>query len=264
MMYTFFQNALIGVALVSVASAIVGTYVVARRMVAVTGGVTHASFAGLGLGFWAGWNPLLTALVAAVAAALGIEALTRRQVRQDTAIGVVWALGMAVGTVFIFLTPGYVPELTSFLFGNLLTITTADLWLCGAFLAVLVTVALLWHDVIISCAFDADFARTQGLPVKLVNTAMTVLVAVCVVLTSRMIGIMLLLSLITLPQLAAERITRRLQPMALMSCAISLAASLAGLLVSYFWGVPASAAIVLALVVIYAATYAKKHTNRTK
>lgn len=255
-MYTFFQNALIGVALVSVASAIIGTYVVARRMVAVTGGVTHASFAGLGFGFWAGWNPLATALVAAVAAALGIEALTtRRHVRQDTAIGVVWALGMAVGTVFIFLTPGYVPELTSFLFGNLLTITATDLWLCGAFLFLLLVVAIVYHDVVVACAFDADFARTRGLPVKAVNTAMTVLVAVSVVLTSRLIGIMLLLSLITLPQLAAERLTRRLRPMAALSCVISLVASVAGLTASYFWGIPASAAIVLALVVAYCVSH---------
>ena len=139
--YTFFQNAVIGIMLVSIASAIIGTYVVCRRMVFVTGGITHASFGGLGLGFYAGLSPALTAGIFAIASALGVEWLsTRQHVREDSAIGVVWALGMALGTIFIFLTPGYVPELSSFLFGNVLTIGTADLIAFG-----LAPAFLLWQ-----------------------------------------------------------------------------------------------------------------------
>ena len=164
--YTFFQNAVIGIMLVSIASAIIGTYVVCRRMVFVTGGITHASFGGLGLGFYAGLSPALTAGIFAIASALGVEWLsTRQHVREDSAIGVVWALGMALGTIFIFLTPGYVPELSSFLFGNVLTIGTADLIAFGAYLAVLLAVMALLFPAIRSCAFDPNFARTQGLPV---------------------------------------------------------------------------------------------------
>ncbi|MDY3009496.1 MAG: metal ABC transporter permease, partial [Sodaliphilus sp.] len=190
--YTFFQNAVIGIMLVSIASAIIGTYVVCRRMVFVTGGITHASFGGLGLGFYAGLSPALTAGIFAIASALGVEWLsTRQHVREDSAIGVVWALGMALGTIFIFLTPGYVPELSSFLFGNVLTIGTADLIAFGAYLAVLLAVMALLFPAIRSCAFDPNFARTQGLPVYAINLMMTVLTSVCIVLTIRLIGIML-------------------------------------------------------------------------
>ena len=161
--YTFFQHALAGLLLVSIASAIIGTYVVSRRMVFITGGITHASFGGLGLGFYAGLNPVVAAGAFAVAAAMGVEWLTRSgHVREDSAIGVVWALGMALGTIFIFVTPGYVPELTSFLFGNVLTIDTPDLIAFALYLVVLVACMALFFRPIVACAFDCDFARTQG------------------------------------------------------------------------------------------------------
>lgn len=120
--YQFFINALIGVLLISAAAAMIGTYIVTRRLVAISGGVTHACFGGLGLGCFLGVNPMLTAGIFAVASALGVEWLSdRHKVREDSAIAVVWAVGMAVGVVFVFLTPGFVPELNSFLFGNILT-----------------------------------------------------------------------------------------------------------------------------------------------
>ena len=230
--YTFFQNAVIGIMLVSIASAIIGTYVVCRRMVFVTGGITHASFGGLGLGIFA------------IASALGVEWLsTRQHVREDSAIGVVWALGMALGTIFIFLTPGYVPELSSFLFGNVLTIGTADLIAFGAYLAVLLAVMALLFPAIRSCAFDPNFARTQGLPVYAINLMMTVLTSVCIVLTIRLIGIMLLMSLFTMPQMIAELRTHRLLP---------LMCWLGGVLLSVVLSVPVSASIVLLLIILYA------------
>ncbi len=134
--YQFFINALIGVLLISAAAAMIGTYIVTRRLVAISGGVTHACFGGLGLGCFLGVNPMLTAGIFAVASALGVEWLSdRHKVREDSAIAVVWAVGMAVGVVFVFLTPGFVPELNSFLFGNILTISTTDLWIFAAYLA---------------------------------------------------------------------------------------------------------------------------------
>lgn len=126
--YTFFQYALVGLVIISIAGAMIGTYITTRRMVSITGGITHACFGGLGLGYFLGLSPVITAAVFAVASALGIESLsTRYRVREDSAIAVVWSLGMAVGILFVFLTPGYVPELNSFLFGNVLTISSIDL-----------------------------------------------------------------------------------------------------------------------------------------
>ena len=236
----------------SLASAIVGTYIVARRMVFISGGITHACFGGLGLGYFLGMNPIAMAAVFAVASALGVELMSARgKIREDSAIAVVWALGMAVGTLFIFLSPGYVPELTSFLFGNILTITSADIMAFAIYAVVLITtMALLYHR-IIACAFDSDFMRTQHAPVTAINCLMTVLVALCIVLTIRLIGIMLLMSLITMPQMVAELFTSRFNRIMAASVVVSVFCSICGLFIAYALNVPASSTIVIVLIMVY-------------
>ena len=251
--YSFFQNALLGVLFVSIAAGIIGTYVVSRRMVFITGGITHACFGGLGLGFFLGINPIAMAAVFAIAAATGVEWMsTRQNVRQDSAIGVIWALGMALGTLFIFLSPGYVPELTSFLFGNVLTITSTDIILFAAYLVVLLAFFAVFYPQILLCAFDPDFAATRRLKVSAINLAMTIMIAICIVLTIRLIGIMLLLSLLTMPQMIAEMFTNRFHHMMIISSLGSIACSVLGIFCSYWIAVPASATIVLTLVAAYA------------
>ena len=251
--YSFFQNALLGVLFVSIAAGIIGTYVVSRRMVFITGGITHACFGGLGLGFFLGINPIAMAAVFAIAAATGVEWMsTRQNVRQDSAIGVIWALGMALGTLFIFLSPGYVPELTSFLFGNVLTITSTDIILFAAYLVVLLAFFAVFYPPILLCAFDPDFAATRRLRVSAINLAMTIMIAICIVLTIRLIGIMLLLSLLTMPQMIAEMFTNRFHHMMIISSLVSIACSVLGIFCSYWIAVPASATIVLTLVAAYA------------
>lgn len=250
-MYPFFQNALIGISIISVAAAIIGTYIVTRRMVFISGGITHTCFGGLGLGYFLGVNPLAMAAAFAVGGALGVDALSRRRVRKDTAIAVFWAVGMALGILFIFLTPGYVPELNTFLFGNVLTVTRADLIAFGVFSALLIIVYLLFGRTIVALSFDEDFARIRRLPVGAVNLLMTVLVAVCIVLTIRMIGVMLLMSMMSLPQMTAETFARRYTPLMIASGLISLAGGVGGLCVGYVLDIPSSAAIVLLLVAFY-------------
>ena len=251
--YSFFQNALLGVLFVSIAAGIIGTYVVSRRMVFITGGITHVCFGGLGLGFFLGINPIAMAAVFAIAAATGVEWMsTRQNVRQDSAIGVIWALGMALGTLFIFLSPGYVPELTSFLFGNVLTITSTDIILFAAYLVVLLAFFAVFYPQILLCAFDPDFAATRRLRVSAINLAMTIMIAICIVLTIRLIGIMLLLSLLTMPQMIAEMFTNRFHHMMIISSLVSIACSVLGIFCSYWIAVPASATIVLTLVAAYA------------
>lgn len=251
--YPFFQNALIGIALISVLSAVIGTYIVTRRMVFIAGGITHTCFGGLGLGYFLGWNPMLMAGIFAVGGSLGVDALSRRNVRKDSAIAVVWALGMALGILFVFLTKGYVPELNAFLFGNVLSITRADLWLFGGFAAIILLIFALFGQLIMAVSFDEDFARTRHMPVSLVNTSMTVLTAVGIVLAIKMIGIMLLMSLISLPQLSAESLTHRYSRMMILSGIISLIGCMGGLWFSVIIDVPASAVIVILLTLVYMA-----------
>ena len=253
--YTFFQYALIGLAIISIASAMIGTYIVTRRMVSISGGVTHACFGGLGLGYYLGWNPVLTAALFAVASSLGVELMSvRGRVREDSAIAVIWAIGMAVGILFVFLTPGYVPELNSFLFGNVLTISRADLWAFALFTAVLALFFALFYRRIVAVAFDRDFAFVIGLPVGLISTVMTGMTAVCIVLTIRLVGIMLLMSMLALPQLTAELFCRRFSRMMLASAVVSLLCSVGGLLLAAVVDVPCSALIVLVMAAVYVLT----------
>lgn len=244
--YSFFRYAIIGVVLISISAAMIGSYIITRRLVAISGGVTHACFGGLGLGYFLGINPVAMAAVFAVASSLGVEwASSRFKIREDSAIAVIWALGMAIGVLFVFLTPGFVPELNSFLFGNVLTISKGDLWAFGIFTALLIAFFAWRYKWIIACAFDRDFAKVIGLPTRFINYTMTVLVAVCIVLTIRLVGVMLLMSMLSLPIMTAEVFTRRFGTMMGLSVVISVICSLAGLFISSVADVPCSAFIVL-------------------
>ena len=203
--YAFFQNALIGSLLTAIACGIVGTYIVSRRLVFISGGITHASFGGLGLGFYLGTNPILMAMLFSILSAFGVEWASKTQnVREDSAIAGVWSLGMALGVIFIFLTPGYAPNLSAYLFGNILTISTADiLWILGLVVLLILIFSLFLRE-IVYVAFDRDFAVTQGLPVKWIEYTMMCFIAMTIVLSIRLVGIMLLMSLLTLPQITVN------------------------------------------------------------
>ena len=144
--YTFFQNALIGALLASILCGFVGTYIVTRRLVFISGGITHASFGGIGIGVFAGINPILSAMVFAILSAFGVQWVSRKKdVRKDSAIAMFWTLGMSVGIICCFLTPGFMPDLPSFLFGSILAIDSTDLWLLAGltlFVAILFTFLL--------------------------------------------------------------------------------------------------------------------------
>lgn len=250
--YHFFQLALAGVAIIAIAAAMIGTYIIARRLVALCGGVTHACFGGLGLGYFLGISPIAMAAVFAIGSSLGEEWLSRRfRVREDSAIAVIWAIGMAVGVLFVFLTPGYVPELNTFLFGNILTVSEGDIIVFGVFTVILAAFFIWRFREIVAVAFDRDFARVAGLPVRFISVTMTVMTALCIVLTIRLVGVMLLMSMLSLPMMVAEVWSHRFAPLMTASAVISLTCSVAGLFIGAVIDVPCSAIIVILLSVAY-------------
>lgn len=252
--YAFFQNALLGSLLTAIACGIVGTYIVSRRLVFISGGITHASFGGLGLGFYLGTNPILMAMIFSILSAFGVEWVSKTQsVREDSAIAGVWSLGMALGVIFIFLTPGYSPNLSAYLFGNILTISTTDLLWIGGLVVILSLVFTLFLREIVYVAFDRDFAVTQHLPVKWIEYAMMCFIAMTIVLSIRLVGIMLLMSLLTLPQITANLFTSDFKKIIWGSIAIGFLGCVSGLVLSYFLNVPSGAFIILVLVVLFLA-----------
>lgn len=253
--YSFFRYALAGVALIAISAAMIGTYIISRRLVAISGGITHACFGGLGLGYYLGISPVAMAAVFAVASSVCVEWLSARfRLREDSVIAVVWAIGMAVGVLFVFMTPGYVPELNSFLFGNILTISPADIGIFAAFTVLLIAFFIFNFNRIVACAFDRDFAQVIHLPVRLINYTMTVLIAVCIVLTIRLVGIMLLMSMLSLPMMTAEIFFRRFSAMMFVSVGISIICSLIGLFIGTMIDVPCSAIIVIVMAAVFILT----------
>ncbi len=244
--YAFFTRALEALVLLSVCSAVIGSYIISRRLAAICGGITHACFGGLGLGYFLGVSPVGMAALFALGSSVAVEWFTQRWLlRQDSAIAVIWAVGMAVGVLFVFLTPGYVPELNTFLFGNILTVSASDLMALGLFTVVMLLFTLWQYRNIVAVAFDRDFATVAGLPVKFVSYSMTVLVAVCIVLVIKVVGIMMLLSVLSLPIITAEVFCRRFATLVPVSGAVALVCMLGGLMVSTAVDVPCSALIVL-------------------
>lgn len=199
-----------------------------------------------------GFDPLLGALLFSVASAVGLERfIAAGKVREDSAIGVLWALGMAVGIIFIFLTPGYTPNVMSFLFGSILTITTPLLWWSALLAALLSLLFGLWGRNIMYVAFDPAFSRTQKIAVRAVDAAMLAVVAAAVVITIRLVGVMLLVSLFTIPPLVSGSVTRRFGRMTLGAVAVAVTGLVSGLYVSYRTQLPPGASSVMVLIVLY-------------
>ena len=251
--YTFFQHALLGSLLASIACGLVGTYIVTRRLVFISGGLTHASFGGIGLGLYTGIPPILSAAVFAVLSAFGVEWLSKRKdMREDSAIAVFWTLGMALGIMFTFLSPGFAPDLSAYLFGNILTITTSDIALQGGLSAVLAIFFGLYLRPIVSIAFDREFARSQGLPVELFEYTLMMFIALTIVASLRMVGIMLVISLLTIPQMTANLFSQRFYRIIWLSIIIGYLSCLGGLLLSFYLNVPSGASIIFFSILIYA------------
>ncbi len=251
--FEFFRNALLGGFLASVACGIIGTYIVTRRLVFISGGITHASFGGIGIGLYTGLSPLLTAAIFSVLSAFGIEWLSKRNdMREDSAIAVFWTFGMAVGIIFSFLAPGFTPDLSSFLFGNILTITTTDIYLLTALNIALILFFTLFIRTIVAIAFDREFAKSQRLPVTLFEYILMMSVALTIVSCLRMIGIVLAISLLTIPQMTANLFTFSFKRIILLSIPIGYISCIGGLLLSYFLQVPSGASIIFISILIYA------------
>ena len=267
--YTFFQHALLGSLFASIACGIIGTYIVTRRLVFISGGITHASFGGIGIGLYTGISPILAAAIFSVLSAFGVEWLSKRKdMREDSAIAVFWTFGMAIGIIFSFLAPGFTPDLSAFLFGNILTITFTDIWMLVILSIILIGFFYFFLTPVIYIAFDREYARSQRIPVRLFEYILMMFIALTIVACLRMIGIVLVISLLTLPQMTANLFTHSFKKIIFMSIGIGFISCSGGLLLSYQLQVPSGAAIIFFSILVYAfckmgkTLYLCKQTNK--
>ena len=251
--YTFFQHALLGSLFASIACGIIGTYIVTRRLVFISGGITHASFGGIGIGLYTGVSPILSAAIFSVLSAFGVEWLSKRKdMREDSAIAVFWTFGMAIGIIFSFLSPGFAPDLSAFLFGNILTITRTDIVVLAVLSLLLIAFFSIFLSPIIYIAFDREFARSQRIPVVLFEYILMMFIALTIVACLRMIGIVLAMSLLTIPQLTANLFTVSFKRIILLSILFAYIGCVGGLLLSYQLQIPSGAAIIFFSILVYA------------
>jgi zinc transport system permease protein len=248
----FLQQALIAGLLASIGCGLIGPFVVVKRITFLAGGIAHSVLAGMGAALYYGYDPLAGALLAAVVAALLIGWVRIGwRTGEDTAIGALWAIGMAVGILFISQTPGYATDLMSFLFGNILLVPVRELWFMAALdLVLLVTVALFYRQ-FLAVAFDDEFARLRGVPVELFYLLLLVLVAVTVVLMIQVVGLILVIALLTLPAAVAGQWTRTLAAMMGVATLIGLLLTSGGLALSYAPDLPTGPTIILLAGALY-------------
>lgn len=247
--YGYLRNAFLAAILSGISCALVGTYIVARRMVFLSGGITHASFGGLGIALYAGVNPICGAMLFALLSALGIEwASERGKMRQDSIIGIIWSVGMALGALFMSLRPGYTSgDMTAYLFGSIITITRGDLIALLLLTLALLIGAMLWLRPIMYVAFDRSFAQSRAIPVRTISYLMALVLAATIVLSIRMMGIVLLIALITMPVVIANALTSSYRHIALTAPVVAVAGNITGLIISYEWEVPPATAIIFTL-----------------
>jgi zinc transport system permease protein len=252
--FDFMQNALWAGLLASVACGVIGTLVVVNRLVFLAGGVAHAAYGGVGLAFFLGIPVLPATLGFTAAAALAMGTVTlRRAERADTMVGVMWAGGMALGIILIDLTPGYNTDLMSFLFGSILTVPRADIWRMAAMDAAILGLTLFYYKELAAMSFDREFSEVRGAPVVFLHYLLLAMTAVSVVMLIRVVGLILVMALLTIPPFLAERRAASLLSMMALSAVLCMFFCVSGLFVAYRFDLTSGASIIAVAVVFFAA-----------
>ncbi|MGZ7160448.1 MAG: metal ABC transporter permease [Methanobacterium sp.] len=253
--YGFIQNAFIAAILVSVACGIVGTYVVVKKIVSISGAISHAAFGGIGIGFFLGINPILAAIPFSLVSALGIGLINEKmKISEDTAIGILWSVGMAIGVIFISLTPGYAPDLFSYLFGNILTVPYSDLFLMMILDAIILLTVFLLYKEFLAVSFDQEFSKVVGVPSKLIYLLLLCMVALSVVILIKAVGVILVIALLSIPAAISRQMSHKISSIMFLSVIWGILLTTLGVWLSYIFNLASGATIVLVLGVAFFVT----------
>jgi len=244
--FGFMRNALLAGVLVSIACGIIGTLVVINRIVFVSGGIAHAAYGGIGLGYFFKFNPVLGAIVFSVAAAVGMGAVQRKtRQRADTIIGVMWAIGMALGIILVDLTEGYKADLMSYLFGSILAVPSGDLLIMLALDLIIITLVALFYKELLAISFDETFATVENVPVDAIHMLLLCLIALTVVMMMRVVGLIMVIALLTMPAAISGQFVRDMKWMMVLASILGVLFTTTGLWLSYFLNLTSGATIIL-------------------
>ena len=251
--YDFIQNALIAGVLISIAAGIIGSLVVVNKITFLTGGIAHSSYGGIGLAIYLGLPVLFGATVFAVLTAVIIAFITlNNRNRIDAIIGMMWASGMAIGIIFVDLTPGYNVDLMSYLFGSIIAVSNDDLIYMTTLDVFIVCTVVFFYKQILAVSYDSEFATLRGINVKFFYTLILILAALCVVAAIKAVGLILVIALLTIPTYLAESFASRLSTMMVISSILATIFTILGLVVSYIYDISSGASIIMVAVIILA------------
>jgi len=252
--YDFMRNALFASLLVGISCGLIGTLVVLNRIVFLGGGIAHAAYGGVGLAYYFGQDPMLGAILFSIISALGMGAVhLRTKARSDTLIGVMWSIGMAIGIIFVSLTPGFKADLMSYLFGSLLAVSGTDLQVMALIaMLVIVFVALLYRS-LQAISFDETFSTVRNLPVKELYLLMLVMIGLTVVVAMRVVGLIMVIAMLTIPPATANLFLKDMKGMMLLSIGLGWLFSSVGLVVSFALNLQAGPVIILVAALSYLA-----------
>jgi zinc transport system permease protein len=244
--FEFMRNALLAGVLVSISCGIIGSLVVANRIVFLSGGIAHAAFGGIGLALYLGFPPALGAALFSVAVSFVMGGVSlKSKHRADTVIGVLWAVGMALGIIFVDLTPGYNADPMSYLFGSILSVSRADIWFTAALDVVILMITLAFYREFLAMSYDEEFAFVVGVPVKFLYFLLLCMTALSIVMIIRIVGLILVIALLTIPPYIAEKYTNSLWKMMVLSSLLGILFTIVGLWISYSYDITSGATIIL-------------------
>jgi len=263
--YKFLQYAVIAALLVSAVCGIIGVIIIEKKLVMMSGGIAHTSYGGVGLGYLLGFEPIFGAFLFSLLAAFGIGYIKRKGgTKTDVVIGLFWSLGMALGIIFIALYPGYPPDLTSYLFGNILAVVKNDLILISIITLIVVSVVFIFFNDWKTYLFDEEFAFISGKKTAVMDYMLLILVAFTVVALIKVVGIILVIALLTAPAASASLITNKLKNRIFLSIIFGIIFSLSGLYLSYELNIASGATIVIIAVICYSVLYIIKNIRKTR
>ncbi len=258
--FEFMRNALLAGFLVSVICGIIGTFVVVNRIAFLAGGIAHAAYGGIGLAFFLGLPYLIGTLGFTLFAAVIMAAVTlKAKNRADTFIGVLWATGMALGVLLLDLTPGYNVDLMGYLFGSILTVSNSDLWQMLIVCLIVVFIVLLFYNNFLALSYDDEFAQLRGVPVRALYFLLIGMIALSIVMIIRVVGLILVIALLTIPPYIAEQYSRSLRMMMLISILLCCMFTMAGLWLSYIFNLTSGATIIMTAAAAFFITFLVEH-----
>lgn len=244
--YEFMRNAIIAGIFASIALGIIGTYVIVKRIVFISGGISHSSFGGIGLAYYLSFDPILGAMIFAIASALSIGIISKKtKQREDTAIGILWASGMAIGIIFISFSSSYAPDLFSYLFGNIITVPSSDIYILLILDIFIVAIVYIFYKEFLAISFDEEFAKVVAVPTLQVYLLLLFLIGLTVVMLIRIVGVILVIALLTIPPAISGQYAHELKKMMFYSIILGLVIITSGLWLSYELNLPTGATIVI-------------------